>query len=266
MDQMAGTGQCGMDAYVGDWGAQRYWGTARPVLGSAEYSAVLFRAVGRQDRTVCLNLPLYVGVRELQVGLDPDATVTAAPPFEHPGRVVIYGTSITHGGCASRPGAAYPALLSRRLRQEVLNLGFAGNSKGDAEVAHILGELEDVACYVLDYETNVLEVEPLRETLTAFIPILREARPGVPILVVTKPALARGLRDPGYRATTLERRDLQREIVDRHRAAGDTDVHFLDLTDLDIAEATVDGVHPSDLGFVQLADAIEPSLRRLLGH
>lgn len=264
MDLMPATGECGVDAYVGDWGAQRYWGTARPRLDSKSYESVVFRA-DPGTRTVTLNLPLYKGVRQLSVGIDSGAQVSAPPPFLAPGRIAIYGTSVTNGGCASRPGMAYPAVLGRRLGREILNLGFAGNGKGEPEVARILAQLEDVACFVLDYETNVLETEALCTSLTDFLPILRERHPTTEILVASKPRFARGLRDREYRSTTEARRDLQRDIVQGHRDRGDRHLHFLDLSDLDIAEGTVDGVHPTDSGFVQLADRFEPVLRELLG-
>src|SRR5690606_269350 len=102
-----------------------------------------------------------------------------------PGRLVVYGTSITQGGCASRPGMAYPSILARRLGIETLNLGFSGNGRGEPEVAHILAQLENVSCFILDYESNVPVAEDLRTTLTAFIPILRERHPDVPIIVIS---------------------------------------------------------------------------------
>lgn len=265
MDLMPATGEGGIDADVGDWGAQRYWGTARPGFGSDSYRSVVFQADPGM-RTVTLNLPLYRGVQSLQIGVDPGAQVAAPPDFPHPGRIAIYGTSVTHGGCASRPGMAYPAILGRRLGHEILNLGFAGNGKGEPEVARVLAQLDDTVCFVLDYETNVLEAEALRTSLTEFIPILRDRHPTVPILVASKPGFARRLRDADYRRSCEERRDIQHQIVERHRAAGDHNLHFVDLGELDIAEGTVDGVHPTDSGFTQLADRFEVELRALLGR
>ncbi|MGD7707909.1 SGNH/GDSL hydrolase family protein [Microlunatus sp. Y2014] len=274
MNQMAPTGQAGVDAYVseqnadGSWTEPRFWAVARPAVDAAEYERVLLPAIPAPEhglRMITLNLPLYLGVTEVEVGLAPESQVAAPRPFAVPGRVVFYGTSITTGGCATRPGMTYPSILGRRLDQEVINLGFPGDGKGDPEVARLLGQLDDVACHVLDYETNVLETEKVRTTLTDFIPILREARPEVPILVITKARYAREAYDAEQVRSRLERRDIQLEIVERHRAAGDEHVHFLDLGHLDMAAGTVDGLHPTDLGFTWYADAIEPKLRRILG-
>lgn len=263
MNHMPATGQCGIDAYVGDVGDQQYWGTARPVLGEVEYAAVVFRTGESAMRSVTLNLPLYQGVVEVRVGVDADATLEPHPPYGGD-RVVIYGTSITQGGCASRPGMAYPAILGRRIDREFVNLGFSGNGKGEPEVARTIAQIDDVACFVLDYEANSGPLETYRETLAGFIPILRERHPDTPILVVSKAAFVRERRDPAYAAERVERRDAQAAIVAGLRAAGDDRVHFLDMGGVDVADGSVDGVHPTDLGFVQLADAIEPELRRLL--
>lgn len=264
MNHMPATGQCGVDAYVGEFGDQQYWGTARPVLGRSDYAAVVHRTTGTEMRSVSLNLPLYQGVIDIEIGLDAGARVEPHPPHDGD-RVVIYGTSITQGGCATRPGMAYPAILGRRINREFVNLGFSGNGKGEPEVARTIAQVDDVACFVLDYEANAGALEDYRETLAGFVPILRERHPDTPILVVSKAKFARERRDPQYAADRVLRRDAQAAVVDRLRDAGDTHLHFLDLGDLDMAEGTVDGVHPSDLGFVQYADRIEPELRRILG-
>lgn len=262
MNHMAATGQCGFDVYVGEFGDARYWGTARPTLDSDEYSATFFTTPNRTMRTIALNFPLYQGVAEVEIGLDPDAAVEAPPAHQRPGKVVVYGTSITQGGCATRPGMAYPAILARRLGMEVVNLGFSGNGRGEPEVARTLAQLDDVACFVLDYESNVREVEDLRTTLGDFITILRERHAEVPIIVTCKTQRIQEQYDPDALENRLAKRAVQAEIVDARRQAGDTRIEFLDLGGHDLTEGSVDGVHPSDLGFLQLADLVEPALRR----
>lgn len=264
MDHMPATGQCGFDAYVGSPGEERYWATARPVLGEDSYEVMIGRAAERGEREITLNFPLYQGVVDVQVGLDPDATLTAATPYQL-GRVVVYGTSITQGGCASRPGMAYPAILARRIPAEFVNLGFSGNGKGEPEVARTIAQIDDVAAFVLDYHANVNDPDKLHTTLTDFIPILRERHPETPILVLPRPIMAKEVVEPAATELREACRDALAGVVATVRAAGDLRVEFLDVTDTDITEGTVDGVHPTDLGFRQLADAIEPALRRLLG-
>src|SRR5262249_47490815 len=62
-----------------------------------------------------LYLPLYSGVKVLGIGLDPDASIDHPKPFAVAKPVVFYGTSITQGGCASRGGMSYQAILGRLL-------------------------------------------------------------------------------------------------------------------------------------------------------
>lgn len=264
MDHMPATGQCGFDAYLGEPGSQRYWLTARPRLGETHYEVMIGRAEERAMREVTLNFPLYQGVVDVQIGLDADATLAAPTPHQL-GRVVVYGTSITQGGCASRPGMAYPAILGRRIPAEFINLGFSGNGKGEADVARTIAQIDDVACFVLDYHANVNDPDLLRSTLTDFIPILRERHPDAAILVLPRPVWAGEFVSPSTAARREACRDALAEVVAQVRAAGDTAVEFLDVTDVDITEGTVDGAHPTDLGFLQQADALEPTLRRLLG-
>ena len=263
MNHMAATGQCGFDGYVGDCGDQHYAGTARPTLGSDRYEQIVFRTPSRQMRTITLDFPLYQGVTEVLVGLDPDAAIDAPPDYAG-GRVVVYGTSITQGGCAARPGMAYTNILSRRIPREFVNLGFSGNGRGEPEVARVIAQLDGVDCFVLDYETNVPDLETLRTTLTDFIPILRERHPLVPILVLTKPQFVQEHYDPKKAAQRRERRDVQAGIVERYRNEGDANLHFLDMLDDGFDDCTVDGSHPTDLGFLRMADRLEPVVADLL--
>ncbi len=264
MDHMPATGQCGFDAYVGEPGTERYWATARPRLGETHYEVMIGRADDRPEREITLNFPLYQGVVSVEIGLDPDATVAAPTPFGLD-RVVIYGTSITQGGCASRPGMAYPAILGRRIPAEFVNLGFSGNGRGEPEVARTIAQIDEVSCFVLDYHANQGNPDLLRSTGAEFIEILRERHPNTPILFMSRPSMARELVNNANRLRRITGRDTIAEVVAEARAAGDEQVHFLDVSDLDITEGTVDGVHPTDLGFLQLADLVEPTLRTILG-
>ncbi|HIT76748.1 MAG TPA: SGNH/GDSL hydrolase family protein [Candidatus Avipropionibacterium avicola] len=262
MNHMPATGQCGFDVYVGDWGDQQYWGTAKPSLGKTEYEATFFTTPEPQSRTITLNFPLYQGVEKVEVGLDSGATTEAAPDFELPGRLVVYGTSITQGGCASRPGTAYPAELSRRLAIETVNLGFSGSGKGEQEVARTIAQIDDVSCFVLDYESNVATAADMKRTLSRFIPILRERHPQVPIVVVSKTPRIEERFDPDALADRLAKRKAQADVVTRLQRGGDEWLEFLDLGEHDLTASSVDGVHLTDGGFTQLADLVEPSVRR----
>ena len=61
-----------------------------------------------------LFLPLYDGVTKLEIGIDSNASIKKATPNTLK-PIVFYGTSITQGGCASRPGMAHTNIISRKL-------------------------------------------------------------------------------------------------------------------------------------------------------
>ena len=67
--------------------------------------------------------------------MDEGAVIKPARPFALSKPVVFYGTSITQGGCASRPGMSYTAIVGRKLNLDFVNQGFSGNGLGEPEVA-----------------------------------------------------------------------------------------------------------------------------------
>lgn len=182
--------------------------------------------------------------------------------------MIVYGTSITQGGCASRPGMCYTNILSRRINREFINLGFSGNGKGEPEVARVISTIDRPGLFVLDYEANCNDYDRLSATLPAFIRILRNAHPTVPILAASKIPYATEAWHPVAVEKRLRNRDFQRQLVEECRAAGDTNVHFLDgsglLGEEGWQECTVDSVHPNDLGFMRIADGLEPVIQGIL--
>lgn len=268
MYHMPATGQCGFDCYIGAPGEMRYFSTTRYDYTQSEYECVLFDADNGDAKSITLNFPLYQGVEEVWLGIEPDAETSAPPQYEHSGRVVVYGTSITQGGCAMRPGMAFTNILSRRLNREIINLGFSGNGKGEPELAHIISEIPDVACYVLDYDANVTTVEAMQETLPEFIRILREDHPVTPILVISRIPGASEFYDHAAYEKRMGKARVQRDTVAKLQSEGDRHITFLDGEELmgdDHLESTVDGSHPTDLGFWLMANSLEPVLRNLLG-
>jgi len=267
MYHMPPTGQCGFDCYIGPPGNKKYCATAQFKPWDQEYESKLFENYSREPRLITLNFPLYQGVEEVKVGLDHDAWVESPPAYDSTKKVVLYGTSITQGACASRPGINYSNILSRRINMEFINLGFSGSGKGEPEVARVISEIADPACLVLDYEANCVSTEQFRKTLPEFIQIFREAHPDVPILVVSRIPYAMDAHDPESARTAAERKELQRETVEARRAAGDNRIHFVDGSSymtLEPQEISVDGIHPTDLGLMQIADGLTPIIRNLI--
>ena len=212
-------------------------------------------------RNYVLYLPLYNGLKELQIGLPERAALGSGrtPKIEKP--VLFYGSSITQGGCASQSGAAYGTILARRLDFAQINLGFSGSGRGEDHMAEYIASLP-LSAFVMDYDHNAPTIEHLEATHSRFFGIIRRAQPDLPIIIMSKPDFHNG------REANVIRREIIRKTYDDAKAAGDQNVWFVDgesyfpesIRDL----CTVDGCHPTDLGFLMMANTLEPLLRGIL--
>lgn len=268
MPHMPSTGQCGFDCYIGMPGKKKFVNVAKYNIENADYEVRLLDADEKLMRNITLNFPLYQGVEEVFVGIDEDAEILPPPAYENEKKIIFYGTSITQGGCAARPGMSYTNILSRRFNYEFINLGFSGNGKGEPNMARIITEIENPACLVLDYEANCVDTPIFERTLPEFIRIYRESYPDVPILVISKFRYAWEMVGDRFKKWREERKELQSNTVKQFRANGDNNIFFYDGEDMlgeDFDECTVDGAHPTDLGFMRIADKLTPVLEQILG-
>jgi len=269
MVHMADTGQGGFDCYIGAPGKTTFCSATKYDSKLDDYELVLFKHDVSETRMITLNFPLYNDARqmEIEIGLAPGAKIEAPVPYDNAGRIVVYGTSITQGGCASRPGMCFTNILSRRINMEFVNLGFSGSGRGEPEVARLVATVKRPAIFVLDFEGNCHEPELLAIRFPEFVDILRKAHPSVPILTVSKIRFASTLYEPTEAAKTDRCRSIQKEEVRKRILAGDKNLYFAngyEFLGKDFDECTVDGVHATDLGFLRMADALEPYLRKIL--
>jgi hypothetical protein len=268
MPHMPATGVSGLDLYVRMAGGKWRWlGAGRP--GAQTTTAKLAQGLpGKQMRELLLYLPLYNGVTAVEIGLPKGSNLAKAPPRPAPREkpIVFYGTSITQGGCASRPGMVHTAILGRRLDWHVINLGFSGNGKMEPELAHLLAEI-DAAAYVLDCLPN-LNGKEVAERTEPFVHILRKARPETPIVLVEDRSYANSAILDGPRQHNAANRAALRHAYDKMYSEGVASLHYQPGGTLigDDGEGTVDNSHPTDLGFFRQADAMLPLLRYVLGH
>ena len=265
MYHMPATGQSGFDLYLLDSGIHRYLKTTRFPHDTIRYQVELFNDDQKQLRSFTLNFPLYNGVNSVQIGLD-DGSIPEAPrPFKLAGKFVIYGTSITQGGCVARPGMAYSNIISRILDVQFVNLGFSGNGRGEPELAHLINQISGISFIILDYEANANET--IVNTLGPFVDILREKQPEVPILIMTKIRYASATDDSPAYISLMYKRDFQRNLVEERKTKGDNNIYFLDGSAIlgeDYFECTVDGSHPTDLGSKRIADALVSAIEKIL--
>ena len=251
MSHMAATGNSGLDLYRRQDQAWKFCGVGKP--RETQTTAALARNLPAEPTEYLLYLPLYNQVTQLKIGVAPGAQIT--PAAERRSRpVVFYGTSITQGGCAARAGMCHAAVLGRHLDRAVINLGFSGAGKMELELADLLGEL-DAALYVLECLPN-MTTEMVRDRVGPFVQRLRRARPSTPVLLVESPL------HPQANAGNEQ----LRVIFDKLARSGVENIHYLRGESLLAGRenGTVDGVHPTDLGFARMAAAYEPVLTRIL--
>ncbi|MBR7062136.1 MAG: SGNH/GDSL hydrolase family protein [Clostridia bacterium] len=241
-----------------------YAGTFTPPFNSpVGYESVVATPGGMQD--FILNFPLYNDVDRLYVGVSESAKFEAPARYRHELPVVYYGSSITQGGCASRPGNAYQSMISRALDVDFINWGFSGSARGEETIAkHIAAT--PMSVFVCDYDHNAPDAAHLEATHFALYRTVRAANPDLPIVLLSKPDV-RSICPEVYEAN-LRRRDIVRDTYERAVNTGDRHVYFIDgyslFADDDPQSATVDGCHPNDLGFHYFRLALEPLLRKLL--
>lgn len=256
------TGSIGFDLYIRKNGEEQYVKTFVPPVAIVDgYESLLETAKDGEMYDYTINFPLYSGVKNLYIGLQKDAAMEAPTPYAIEKPVVYYGSSITQGGCASRPGNAYQAIITRELDCDHVNLGFSGSARGEDAMAEYIAGLE-MSVYVMDYDHNAPSVEHLLATHETMYKCVRAAQPELPIVMVSCPE-CRLTEDQ------VKRREVIRATYDHAIAAGDKNVYFIDGSTLTWRfggdSGTVDGCHPNDLGFMCMAVGIGEVVKKALG-
>ena len=231
---------------------------------SMDYKTAEFTAnTDSNGQTVCytLNLPHFSEVKALQIGLEKGSMLGRGKAYRNDKAVVFYGSSITHGAAAGRPGNTYESFISQKYNLNYVNLGFAGNARGEATMAQYIADM-NVSAFVCDYDHNAPNEEHLRKTHYPFYEIIRRKHPDIPYIMISKPDF---FRKP---EASAKRRSVILESYNRALAAGDKNVFFIDGETLFEGEfyesCTSDGVHPNDLGFYRMAGKIGSLLAQVL--
>lgn len=247
MPHFALAGSAGFDLYADNVYVNTY---VPPYNIENGYDACIDVGLGGM-REITVNFPLYSNVRELYIGLSDGAKIEAPTPYSIEKPFVFYGSSITQGGCASRPGTSYESIVSRYFDCNYLNLGFSGNARAENEIIDYVKSL-DMSVFILDYDHNAPNEDHLRATHEKMFKAVREAHPTLPIILMSRPKHL-------LNEWETERLEIITQTYKNALAAGDKNVYLLtgaDLTALCGNEGTVDGCHPTDFGFASMAKAI----------
>lgn len=257
MSHFALSGSSGFDMYIGE--EEVYYNSFIPPYDMNEgYENVIYFD-SRKKREITINFPLYSGLSELYIGLEDDAVLEKAGGYKCEKPIVFYGSSITQGGCASRPGNSYESIVSRALQTDYINLGFSGSAKAEDQMAEYISSL-DMLCFVYDYDYNAPSVEHLQNTHQRMFFKIREANPDLPIIILSRPKCV--LNDE-----EKIRLDIIKNTYNQAVASGDKNVYFIsgkELMEYAENDGTVDGCHPNDLGFYSMARALIKQLKGIL--
>lgn len=259
MPHMPATGVSGLDLYARATDGMWKW-VAVVAPKSQAVKTRIVSGIRPGERDYAIYLPLYNGTEHLRVGVPTGATfIPTAPRQQRP--IVFYGTSITHGACASRPGMPHPAILGRRLNCPVINLGFSGNGRMELEVGQFLAEL-DAAAFVIDCLPN-MAADDVTAKAQPLVRQLRRAHPQTPIVLVEDRSYSGSWLLDGQRERNAGSRAALQAEYQKLRDGGVTGLHYVEGESLlgSDRDDTTDGSHPSDLGFQRHADAMEPVLR-----
>lgn len=267
LPHMPATGVSGLDLYVEnaqgdlDWvrGAYSFGDTIRYIfrLKQAEVSNQNFR----------LFLPLYNGVDELRIGVGQQSEFGFLPVSDEP-PIIIYGTSIAQGACASRPALAWTSILMRDLNQPVVNLGFSGNGLLEKELIEFIGS-QDARLFILDCLPNMqpgknMSEEEMRDRIQSSVKYLKEKHPDTPILLTYHAGLGDGLVDSERNEGTIFKNQLLQQEYESLLAQEVQGIYLLTMDEIGMNEGDfVDGTHPTDGGMKKYADAYALKIRQI---
>ena len=275
MQHMAMTGIKGTDLYYlnEQRGVWEHVNTARPqeknFKADSIQSKLYVENLDGEMHEYMIYLPLYDGINWLQIGVDSTAKLTM-PRVENPrrmGKIVLYGTSIQQGGCASRVGMVPSAMIQREYNLECVNISTSGNARMDLYIAQAMASIEDAICFVVDPVPNC--TKDRLDTITYdFIKILRTLRPEVPIIMV-EGIMYPYTRHNSFFADYLPQKNASfRRAYEQHKAENPKGLYYM-THDGQVGpemEGTVDGVHLTDYGFRAYADILEVIIKKALDN
>lgn len=259
MPHFALSGSAGFDLYGDCNHNDVFLGTYIPPLDVSEKIEGVINLPNNDIRTFTINFPLYSGVTKLYIGIEKGAVLEYPEEYKIQSPIVFYGSSITQGGCASRPGNSYEAIISRKFNCNYLNLGFSGNAKAEDKMIDYIKNLK-MSVFVYDYDHNAPNIDYLEKTHKNGFDKIRNANPNLPIIIMSRPKY--------YLNNEEDKRfKIIKNTFINAVSGGDKNVYFIDgksLMSIAKDNGTVDNCHPNDFGFYSMADTIIKILKTIL--
>ena len=274
MPHMASTGIKGIDLYTKYNNKWRYVTTAGAIVGLKKHQNKskpldsisefeLIKNMTPEFREYKLFLPLYDGVTKLEVGIDPTASIEKASPSSVK-PIVFYGTSITQGGCASRPGMAHTSIISRRLDVECINYGFSGNGRMETPIVELISEIS-ASFYVIECLQN-MDSDQVKQRVRPLVETIRKKHPLTPIVLVENMMYKMAFLDQTIQYELIQENLTLKNEFDKILKSGDQNIFYVkdNQDNLLDNEGTVDGVHLTDLGFLRYADYLLKNFKEFM--
>ena len=252
MNHMAETGIKGVDLYFKNNDNWQYINTGRP--DGIKNESTLINNMSEEMREFKIFLPLYDGVVNIEVGIDSNSVIEK--PLKNRNKsIIFYGTSITQGGCASRPGMAHTNIISRKLDLDCINFGFSGNGRMEQPIAKLISESKPLF-YVIECMPNMINKENVTNKTIPLVNTIRENNPEAPIVFVENfiptSSILDKKRENEIRGMNLALKTEYEKMI----SGGYNNIFYIKSKNAtgDDNEGTVDGVHFTDLGFIRYAD------------
>lgn len=255
----------GFDLYAEHNGSLRWVCTTNHKYGNSdEYPLNMDPIHGRY--TYRLYLPCRNRLLKAELGIENGAFFQPVPPRPEKDAIVYYGSSIIHGAYSSHAGLCTPAWLGRKLNRPTYNLGFSGAARMELEVADLLGTLNP-AVFVLDPMPN-MGLNEIKLRAKDFLKQLRKLKPKTPFLLVEDAPKTNGWIFHEKLDDNRKRWHTMRKICKELYNEGENNIYYLKGNFLfgSDGEASVDGVHPGDLGYLRMTERLYPVLKKILEH
>jgi hypothetical protein len=261
MNHMAETGIKGVDLYYKNDNGWQYINTGRPQGIDNDY--LLVDNMTEKLREFKIFLPLYDGVKNIEVGINSTSLIRKVKEnTKKP--IIFYGTSITQGGCASRPGMAHTNIISRKLDIDVVNFGFSGNGRMEQPIAELISETEPLF-YVIECMPNMISAENISKTTIPLVNTIKKKNPDTPILFVDHFDFSFSVLDNQVKKHTDSMNTALKTEFKKMVDNGYENIFHLESKNAlgSDYEGTVDGVHFTDLGFIRYADFLIERFKEL---
>lgn len=268
MNHFPATGVSGVDLFAENNDGTWAWANAKSNFKDTityTYSSLrLDKEKYKSGRNFHLYLPLYNNVKWMEIGVPVGNTFKFIPVYaEKP--IIVYGTSIAQGGCASRPGMAWTNILNRNINMPVINLGFSGNGRLEKEVVDLIVE-KDAKIFILDCLPNLGgEVQNVKPKTIYAVNAIRAKYPNTPIILVEQSHYIDGRLQSARSKGILDINNVSYNVYKELQVQGVKKLYYLKREEIGLdMNDSVDGTHPTDIGMLKYAKAYEKLIKTIL--